>query len=114
QMLPDAIAKNALSPVDKTHLMAWLLREAKLPFVFAIARPADLPPVSADFPTPGAFSVPLLFLPTLQTFADPGCATCAQGKAGEVRESLRGGSALLLPPSGLEPTLVPLPVSSPQ
>ena len=111
QLLPDAIAKNALTPVDKTHLMAWLLREAKLPFVFAIARPAALPPISGDFPTPGAFSVPLLFLPTLQTFADPGCATCAPGQVGEVRESLRGGSALLLPPSGLEPTLVPLPVS---
>lgn len=109
--LPDAIAKNALTAVDKTHLMAWLLREAKIPFVFAIARPAALPPLTADFPTPGAFSVPLLFLPTLQTFADPGCTTCTRGQVGEVRESLRGGTALLLPPSGLEPTLVALPVS---
>lgn len=111
QTLPDAIARNALTPVDKTHLMAWLLREAKLPFVFAIARPAALPPIAADFPTPGAFSVPLLFLPTLQAFADPGCTTCKPGQVGEVREALRGGTALLLPPSGLEPTLVPLPVS---
>lgn len=109
--LPDAIAKNTLTAVDKVHLMAWLLREAKLPFVFAIARPAALPPIAADFPTPGAFSVPLLFLPTLQAFADPGCTTCTKGQVGEVREALRGGTALLLPPSGLEPTLVPLPVS---
>lgn len=105
KMLPAAIAKNNLSAVDKVHLMAWLLREAKIPFVFAMARPAVLPPLDAGFPTPGAFSIPLLFLPTLSKIADPGCRTCAPG---EVRESLRGGQALLLTPAGLEPTLVPL------
>jgi len=109
-VLPEAIATNTLSAVDKTHLLAWLLREAKVPYLYAMGRPAALPPLAADLPVPGAFAAPLLFLPTLGLFADPACRECTLG---QVRPALRGGQALVLPTGTLAAQLMTLKTDSP-
>ena len=109
-VLPKAIATNTLSAVDKTHLMAWLLREAKIPYLYAMGRPAAMPALAADFPVPGAFANPLLFLPTLGQFADPACGECTLG---QVRKDLRGGQALVLPTGNLAAQLMTLKTDSP-
>ncbi len=109
-VLPKAIATNTLSAVDKTHLMAWLLREAKIPYLYAMGRPAAMPALAADFPVPGAFANPLLFLPTLGQFADPACGDCTLG---QVRKDLRGGQALVLPTGNLAAQLMTLKTDSP-
>jgi hypothetical protein len=109
-VLPKAIATNTLSAVDKTHLMAWLLREAKIPYLYAMGRPAAMPALAADFPVPGAFANPLLFLPTLGLFADPACRDCTLG---QVRKDLRGGQALVLPTGNLAAQLMTLKTDSP-
>jgi hypothetical protein len=90
--LPAVIAKNDLTAVDRTHLLAWVLREARLPFAFAMARRGARVPLEPDLPLPDAFEVPLLVVGGV--VLDPGCATCAPG---QVRASLARGQALVLP-----------------
>ncbi|MBL8788519.1 MAG: hypothetical protein JNJ59_26730 [Deltaproteobacteria bacterium] len=90
--LPAVIAKNDLTAVDRTHLLAWVLREARLPFAFAMARRGTRVPLEPDLPLPDAFEVPLLVVGGV--VLDPGCATCAPG---QVRASLARGQALVLP-----------------
>ncbi len=109
--LPFAVSNNSLTAVTKVHLLAWLLREAKLPFTFAMARGPKFAPLEPSFPVPDAFEHPLLYVPTLGLFLDPACAKCAPG---EVRETLAGGQAILVPPVGPSPLLsLPRPVSTP-
>jgi hypothetical protein len=103
--LPQALSNNALSAVMKVHLLAWLLRDAKLPFAFAMARGPQYAALDPAFPVPSAFESPLLYAPTLGLFLDPACAEC---KVGEVRAALAGGQAILVPPVGESP-LLPLP-----
>jgi hypothetical protein len=109
--LPFAVSNNSLTAVTKVHLLAWILREAKLPFSFAMARGPKFLPLDPSFPVPDAFEHPLLYAPTLGLFLDPACAQCAPG---EVRETLEGGQAILVPPVGPSPLLpLPRPVSTP-
>jgi hypothetical protein len=97
QALPDALAKNTLTSTDKAHLLAWVLREARLPFRFAMARPAAFAPLDAAFPQADAFTTPLIaYTPadSAPVLLDPACETC---EIGAVRPALRGGQAVLLP-----------------
>ena len=113
--LPGPIAKNDLTAVDRAHLLHWILREAKVPHAFLMARAADRPRLDPAFPAPGLFDAPLIILlkgagaePGL--VLDPACDACAPGT---VRESLRGGQGLQLPaPAGATATFIDLPTAS--
>lgn len=117
--LPGPISKNDLTAVDRVHLLHWILREAKLPHTFVMARAAHRPPLDPAFPAPGLFDAPLIQLSTYGLVLDPACDTCAPG---EVRASLRGGQALAIPlhtgptgptgPTGERAALFDLPTSS--
>jgi hypothetical protein len=109
--LPDAIAKNDLTAVDRVHLLHWILREARLPHVFLMARAPLRPPLDPAFPVPGAFEAPLVFVEAEGLVLDPACDTCAPGA---VREGLSGGQAIALPlPAGTRSlTFIDLPTPS--
>lgn len=110
--LPAALQANDLTAVDRVHLMHWILREAGIPHEFAMARAGARPPLDPGFPTPGAFDAPLIHLPDLGGLVvDPACDACAPG---EVRPSLRGGQALVVPvaPGTRSVTFIPLPTTS--
>lgn len=100
--LKAPLEKNALTTTDRVHLLHWLLREAGVAHRFAMARHAQHPHVTADFPVPEAFSVPLIAVGSPVVFLDPSCVGDCQ--PGEVRAELQGGQAILLPvaPSGVE------------
>lgn len=96
--LPGPISKNDLTAVDRVHLLHWILREAKIPHTFVMARAAHRPRLDPAFPAPGLFDAPLIQLSASGLVLDPACDTCAPG---EVRASLRGGQAVAIPlPSG--------------
>jgi len=96
--LPPVLSANDLTATDKVHLLAWVLRDAKIPFRFAMARPkAGYAPLDASFPQRDAFTTPLLAVnppganPLL---LDPACESC---QTGFTRTGLQGGQAILLP-----------------
>jgi hypothetical protein len=107
--LPTPLAQNDLTATDKVHLLAWVLREANLPFRFAMARPGrPYAPLDPAFPQAGAFTTPLLATTApdgTPRLLDPACEACA---VGEVRPGLRGGQAIVLPASSAN-DLVDLP-----
>jgi len=101
---------NDLTATDKVHLLHWLLREARVPHRFVIARPARYPHVSADLPVPDAFVIPILAVgaDASPVWLDPACTACAPG---EVRPELASGQALLLPVGASGPELFTLPAT---
>lgn len=105
--LKEPLEKNDLTATDKVHLLHWLLREAKVPHRFAIARPKSYEPIaSPSIPVVGAFTTPLIF--AFGLWLDPACTTCT---AGTVRPELAGAQVLLLPVAG-EPELTTLPTET--
>ncbi|MFO0747533.1 MAG: hypothetical protein U1F43_17980 [Myxococcota bacterium] len=106
--LKGPLEQNALREADRVHLLHWLLREAGVPHRFAMARAATYPAVAAAFPVPGAFHTALI--QAGGQWLDPGCPEC---KPGQVRASLAGGQAILLPvPEGAAPELSTLPAAA--
>lgn len=94
--LPDALRANDLTTVDRAHLLHWVLREAGIAHRFLVARAAARPPLDPAFPAPGVFDAPLVYVPELDLVLDPACDACTPGA---VRDALRGGQAIALPPA---------------
>lgn len=108
RLLPPIIEDNDLTAVDKFHLLQWILEAASVAHRVAVGRSTRYPALTDEVPAPGAFDVPLIFLPGPALWLDPGCPAC---QTGEVRPSLAGGQALLLP--ARQPPLVVLPGTRP-
>ncbi len=106
--LPPIIRRNDLTAVDKFHLLQWILEASSVPHRVAVGRTTRYPALTDAVPAPGAFDVPLLYLPGPALWLDPGCPRC---QPGEVRPALAGGQALLLP--ARHPPLVVLPGTRP-
>jgi hypothetical protein len=107
--LVGPLQKNDLTAVDRVHLLAWILREAKIEHRFVMARAGSRPPLDPQFPTPGVFDAPLIWVRSEGLMLDPACDACAPG---EVRPSLRGGQALPVPAEPVA-VFIDLPAASP-
>lgn len=86
------LADNDLTGTDKALALKWLLDTAGVPAKLAVARAASWPAISTERPAPGLFEYVLVYAGG--AFLDPACTDCTPG---QVRPSLRGGSALILP-----------------
>jgi hypothetical protein len=102
--LPAALASSGLRGAEKLHLLHWLLDEISVPHLLAAGRSAAYPKLDPTFPTPGGFDVPLVYVPQMDLWIDPGCRDCEPGR---VRPALAGRQALLL--SGAPMEVVDLP-----
>ncbi len=103
--LPDVLAKNDLTAIERTQLMHWVLRESNIVHTFVIVRAGHRAPLDASFPAPGVFDTALIHLPELGLVLDPACDDC---EPGQVRPALRGGQGLLLPLGSPSVTFLPL------
>ena len=92
--LLEPLRANDLTQTDKVHLLHWLLSDRGIDSKLGIARRRARPPLAPNFPTPDAFSVPLVYIAAHDVWLDAACRRCAFG---QVREALRGGQAIALP-----------------
>jgi hypothetical protein len=103
--LAQVLANNDLNAVDKVHLLHWLLESSGLSHDVAIARSNRYPRIDHEFPSPGLFDTPLIYVSSYQLWLDPGCTDCGPG---QVRPALKGRTALVLSGSQ-EGTILELP-----
>jgi hypothetical protein len=91
--LAKVLANNDLNAVDKVHLLHWLLEASGLSHDVAMARTNRYPRVDDNFPSPGLFDVPLVYVSSYQLWLDPACTEC---EPGQIRPALKGRTALVL------------------
>ena len=91
--LGPVIRNNDLTAVEKVHLLHWLLEASGLAHDVAMARSTKYPRLDPEFPVPGAFDVPLVYVTSYDLWLDPGCLGCTPG---QVRSTLHGSHALVL------------------